>query len=217
MIHEIDKQTNKMTKLESYFRYLNEYNYNDITIGIQQIQEEFLEFLSIIKCKSPRLILEIGTADGGTLLLFTKVLQLDGTIISIDLSGNRFDRYPDWKIPLYESYKNNNQRIVIIRGSSHDKEIYYNITNLLSKIEKLDVLFIDGDHSYNGVLNDYNLYSKLVKKDGIIAFHDIVPGNISTVGGVPIFWNTIKREKRTYEIIKNKHQHGCGIGIIFND
>jgi hypothetical protein len=37
---------------------------------------------------------------------------------------------------------------------------------------KIDFLFIDGDHSYEGVKKDFDLYSKLLTKNGIIVLHD---------------------------------------------
>ena len=33
-------------------------------------------------------------------------------------------------------------------------------------------MHIDAGHSYKDVMNDFNLYSKLVKEDGMIAIHD---------------------------------------------
>lgn len=35
-----------------------------------------------------------------------------------------------------------------------------------------DFIFIDGDHSYNGIKNDWELYSKKIVPGGIIALHD---------------------------------------------
>jgi len=37
---------------------------------------------------------------------------------------------------------------------------------------KIDVLFIDGDHSYEGVKLDFELYSKLLNDTGVIFIHD---------------------------------------------
>jgi hypothetical protein len=37
---------------------------------------------------------------------------------------------------------------------------------------KIDLLFIDGDHSYEGVKLDFNLYSKILSPNGIIIIHD---------------------------------------------
>lgn len=37
---------------------------------------------------------------------------------------------------------------------------------------KIDVLFIDGDHSYEGVKKDFDLYSTILSENGIIILHD---------------------------------------------
>ena len=37
---------------------------------------------------------------------------------------------------------------------------------------QIDFLFIDGDHSYNACLKDWQEWSVFVKKGGILAFHD---------------------------------------------
>lgn len=37
---------------------------------------------------------------------------------------------------------------------------------------KIDLLFIDGDHSYEGVKKDFDLYSKILNNKGIIIIHD---------------------------------------------
>jgi len=47
--------------------------------------------------------------------------------------------------------------------------------------EPLDFLFIDGDHTYEGVKRDFEMYSPLVRNGGIIAFHDIVKHPPETV------------------------------------
>ena len=59
------------------------------------------------------------------------------------------------------------------------------------------------------------MYSPLVRKGGIIAFHDIVPGPPENVGGVPEFWNDIKNKYEHLEIVKDPNQGGYGIGVIF--
>ena len=39
--------------------------------------------------------------------------------------------------------------------------------------EKIDLLFIDGNHEYEAVLRDYEDWSKYIKPGGIIALHDV--------------------------------------------
>jgi hypothetical protein len=38
--------------------------------------------------------------------------------------------------------------------------------------ESLDFIYIDGDHSYQGVTHDLNEWTKIVKKGGIVSGHD---------------------------------------------
>ena len=52
--------------------------------------------------------------------------------------------------------------------------------------ENFDIVFIDGDHSYHGVKNDYEICKKSGK---IYVFHDIIN---SVCPGVVQFWNELK-------------------------
>jgi predicted O-methyltransferase YrrM len=87
----------------------------------------------------------------------------------------------------------------------------------------LDVLFIDGDHSYEGVRADFEQYAPLVRPGGIVALHDINPdfstrsdlATPSISGDVPRYWSELKKEHRTEELIANPDQDGFGIGIVF--
>lgn len=47
---------------------------------------------------------------------------------------------------------------------------YYNF--FVPQDIKIDILFIDGDHSYEGVKLDFELYSKLLTPKGIVILHD---------------------------------------------
>jgi predicted O-methyltransferase YrrM len=80
--------------------------------------------------------------------------------------------------------------------------------------ERLDFLFIDGDHSYQGVKRDFEMYKSLVNKGGIIALHDIVQAKDSRVG-VPRFWAEIKSKYNTTEIVNNRSQGWAGIGVVY--
>ena len=183
-----------------------------------QVPWEIRILLGLLWVLRPKRILEIGTAGGGTLFLFSQVADPNAIIISIDLPGGPFGGgYPEWKIPLYKSFKRYpSQKIFLIRANSHDTKTL----NLVKKIlgnHKLDFLFIDGDHTYEGVKKDFEMYSPLVRKGGLIAFHDIVPGPQEYVGEVPKFWNEIKQKydkQRIVEIVEDWRQGGYGIGIL---
>lgn len=57
-----------------------------------------------------------------------------------------------------------------------------------------DFIFIDGDHSYNGVKKDFENALKVIKPDGIIAFHD---SNVHEEGmGVWQLMDELKKDNR---------------------
>ena len=197
-------------------------DYLKLTFGVSgffirssQIKEEIATLLKIMEKRKPRRLLEIGTAGGGTLFLFAKIASDDATIISIDLPGGKFGGgYPQACAPLYESFATNRQNIHLIRQNSHLAEALDEVKRILGN-EKLDFIFVDGDHTYEGLRNDFCIYSQLVKENGIMAFHDIVPGNVEVVGGAPRFWSEIKQKYAHRDLVKDWGEGGYGIGVIF--
>ena len=92
---------------------------------------------------------------------------------------------------MYNSFTLSEQKLFLLRVDSHKEETLKQVKAILG-MTKLDFLFIDGDHTYEGVKKDFEMYSVLVKQEGIIAFHDIVPGSGENDGGVPKFWGKIR-------------------------
>ena len=96
------------------------YEMGGLLIKPMQIKEEISELLKILDKIKPKITLEIGTANGGTLFLFSQVATNDATILSIELPGGKFGGgYPKWKIPLYKSFARKNQKIHLIRGGKY--------------------------------------------------------------------------------------------------
>ncbi|MEM2073511.1 MAG: class I SAM-dependent methyltransferase [Nitrososphaeria archaeon] len=199
---------------------LNEYvnfAFNDLSGLIKPIQiyNEILELLEIIQKIKPKTVLEIGTANGGTLFLFSRVASEDATIISIDLPGGKFGGgYPQWKRLLYKSFALPKQKIYLLRMDSHENETLEQVKAIL-KGRRLDFLFIDGDHTYEGVKKDFEMYSKLVERGSVIALHDIVHHPNVPECQVEVLWGEIKQRYKTKEIIFEPGQTWAGIGVIF--
>ncbi len=59
------------------------------------------------------------------------------------------------------------------------------------------------------------MYSPLVRKGGIVAFHDIVTHDASSGVEVDRFWNEIKQSHRHIEIIEEQNQKWAGIGVLY--
>ena len=71
--------------------------------------------------------------------------------------------------------------------------------------ENVEFIFIDGDHSLEGIQKDWDIYSVKVVKGGFILLHDTtIPkhdSNVANLASYNFFDSTIKYDKR-FEIIE---------------
>jgi predicted O-methyltransferase YrrM len=179
-----------------------------------QHRMEILQLLNILAGRPPTRVLEIGTAGGGTFFLFAQVAAPGALLISADLPQGKFGGgYPLWRARLIRSFARRAQRIELIRGDSHAPATFSRIKEMLAD-QPLDFLFIDGDHRYDGVKADFEMYSPLVRPGGWIAFHDIVPGPEDEAGGVSVFWQELKSRQPVQEFVQDWKQRGYGIGLL---
>lgn len=179
-----------------------------------QVPEELAALGQLLAGRQPERALEIGTAQGGTLLLLTRLASPGATIVSVDLPGGKFGGgYSTKRQWFYQRFARSRQLLHLLRGDSHCPEMQARVKAAFGG-QPLDYLFIDGDHRYEGVKRDFEMYGPMVRKGGIIAFHDIVEGPPDAVGGVPRFWREIKSQYRHREIIEDPNQGGYGIGIL---
>jgi hypothetical protein len=128
-------------------------------LGIQQVRSEIKEFVELILSKGlDKRVLEIGLGYyGGTHMLWR---QLFDEVVTIEYS---------WLVKLKFKLRErvNGTSKVIVGDSREDATV-----EKIKLLGKFDMLFIDGDHSYSGVLNDYCRYNGFVRQGGLIAFHD---------------------------------------------
>jgi predicted O-methyltransferase YrrM len=185
--------------------------------GAIQVPDELEALGNILFARCPKRALEIGTAKGGTLFFLTRLASPDATIVSIDLPDGQFGGgYTDRRRWSYQRFARRGQRLHLLQGNSHSLEMLSRVKGALAG-QPLDYLFIDGDHSYEGVKSDFEMYGPLVRKGGLIAFHDIAEGKPEAVGGVPQLWRQIKPRYRSREVIQDPRQGGCGIGLLYID
>jgi len=175
---------------------------------------EIGELMKRVRAKQPPVIVEIGTAKGGTLFLFCQHAADDATIISLDLPfGRNGGGYPKWKEKLYAKFAKPGQTLHLMRANSHLDETRTRIEALL-KGRKIDVLMIDADHSYEGVKRDYDLYSPLLADDGFIAMHDVILNRFDPEIEVHKFWDELKATEKTEELVHDYGQGNLGIWIV---
>ena len=157
-----------------------------------QNKQELKSLLEILSKINPMVIVEIGVHKGYSLEVWKKMwpaamgIGIDNELSSLD----------------GEAVKG----CIIIDADSHNLRTLTRVSNLFHAI---DFLFIDGDHKYEGVKKDFEMYSPLVRPGGVIAFHDAVIKDNDSVD-VYKFWEEIK-DKDKSEII---NLGGTGVGII---
>jgi cephalosporin hydroxylase len=132
-----------------------------VKYAAEQREEEVIWFYNWVSSIKPKTIVEIGIKEGGNLKILSTHLDKDGMTVGID---------PRKEIP----WKMDDSECGVhhIAGDSHAKETKEKLISLLNG-RCIDVLFIDGDHSYEGMVADFYDYSPLVRAGGIIAVHDI--------------------------------------------
>jgi len=218
---KLNRLAKKCTSIDDYidlafdFGLVGFHTANLLYLTPIQVRDEIAELARIVANLKPTAVMEIGTSKGGTLLLWAALASSDATIVSMDLPGGPLGGgYPKWKIPFYKSFARDRQSIWLIRGDSHDPMTLREVKTILGTRE-LDFLFVDGDHTYWGVKRDYEMYSPLVRKGGIIAFHDIVPDQYESRCQVSRFWNEVKSNHARGEIVEDWKQRWAGIGLLF--
>ncbi len=173
-----------------------------------QNQYELTELLRRVNQLRPARVLEIGTATGGSLFALTRVASPAAHLISIDLPGGPGGGgYHESRVPLYKRFALPGQRLDLIRDDSHSAAVFDKVTSLLNG-QSLDFLFLDGDHSYEGVKADFTMYGPFVRPGGLIAFHDTV-----FIDDVKRFWGEVKLGRESEEII-GPSGSVFGIGLI---
>lgn len=163
----------------------------------------------LIRNFKPNTIVELGTYKGTSLFSMAQALKdssLKSKITAIDTwEGDKHSGYYDNDI--YEGvvkirnkyYKNIN--IDLLR-TTFDKALKQ------FKNESIDLLHIDGLHTYEAVKHDFNNWFPKVKKDGVIMFHDT--HEKMNDFGVYKLWEEVKKK---YGFLDFSHSHG--LGVIF--
>lgn len=185
-------------------------------VGSVQVPEEIDAAVDLMQSIDPKVACEIGTEHGGTNLLISQSLKKLQTMIAMDL----FIRHKSHLMV----FKCREMNLHFIDGSSHKGTTALRLNKYLDG-KKIDILFIDGDHSYEGVKQDFAMYRTFVREGGLTFFHDIVPDHgvqlgIKThawTGGVPDLWKDLKGHYTHHEFVKDWKQNGMGIGALVYD
>ncbi|HEY7420743.1 MAG TPA: class I SAM-dependent methyltransferase [Gaiellaceae bacterium] len=182
--------------------------------GAFQKSTELAALLALLGRLRPQAVLEIGAGAGGTLYAWCRVAASDATIVSVDLPGGPFGGEWAGDQERLQRHARPEQTLHLIALDSHDPQTSAEVAVRLDG-RPVDFLFIDGDHTYEGVRCDYVAYAPLVRPGGVIAFHDIVDGPPELVGDVPRFWREADPSSGSrLELVESWAQGGFGLGVL---
>lgn len=125
--------------------------------------DELASAVAIAASVTPKIIVEIGCDAGGTLYAWR---QLCDSVYGITLPDNS----PSTGGQSYALVDHGAE--VLLEDSHSPLALAWLETKLAGR--PIDVLHIDGDHSYEGVDSDYRMYSPLVRSGGLVLVHDVL-------------------------------------------
>ncbi len=113
-------------------------------------------------------VIEIGRYKGGSTLLIAAAMGGEGEFWSIDI-GDKEARLHDGSLSrpfdaqIGDTFAGLGLQVNLLVGDSRTLEV---------DTEEVDLVFIDGDHSYEGVKNDFEQFGKRVRIGGAVLFDD---------------------------------------------
>jgi predicted O-methyltransferase YrrM len=179
--------------------------------GALQKMSDLSMLIYVLGGRKLKSIVEIGTYKGGTLYMWLRLADPSATIIALDL------KITD-EAKKQKKSKKKNQRLFFLEKDSHKQTTRQDVLDILGH-QEIDLLYIDGDHHYKSVKRDWQIYSPLVKKGGVIIFHDVAHPNCQ-ICQVNRLWNEIKSLHDHIEIVMDtsidrKFGKWGGFGVIF--
>lgn len=162
-------------------------------LGLTQDPAEMRELLRVGRRDRPRRVVEIGTLHGGSLFLLACAASDDATLVSVDL--------PPWELDdpgelarreRLMTLAREGQRLHLIRRDSHAPGTRLEVEAALPG-GRAELLFLDGDPSYDGIAGDFRSYAPLVVPGGLVAIAGLDPesggrlfGEVRSAGAIEI-------------------------------
>jgi predicted O-methyltransferase YrrM len=122
--------------------------------------------------RTAHVVLEIGSYLGASASCFAAAIKNGsgtGKVFCVDTWHN--ETMPDGIRDTFGEFTRNmasyDKFIVPVRGFSTQV-----ISTVMAQTDRVDLLFIDGDHSYEAVKADWEAYKPLLKPHSIVVFHD---------------------------------------------
>lgn len=132
---------------------------------------EIITLAGIVHCKQPRIVFEFGTFDGKTTLHLALNTPPEAIIYTIDIVAGEFDLDSSKglmdRVTIGEAFLNSPHKDKIVQITGDTRKIDYNQWRC-----QVDFVFVDADHSYDGVMFDSRAAFEMIRPGGIVVWHD---------------------------------------------
>ncbi|MCP1648312.1 class I SAM-dependent methyltransferase [Pseudomonas nitroreducens] len=161
----------------------------------------------IVAAVRPKMLVELGTHNGMSYFTFCQSMKendIDGVCYAVDtFEGDvHSDKYDE---------------SVFTSVSNHNRQNYFGFSYLMRMLfeealrhfdnETIDLLHIDGLHTYEAVSEDFANWYPKIRPGGIILFHDVM-ARLQDFGAWR-FWDEIRGKHETFTF-----NHGFGLGVL---
>lgn len=136
-------------------------------------------------------VVEIGSLFGGTLFYWSHLPNIE-TLLTVDLPSD-VKRVADGVRAARAQWQEWMPGLVDIQADSHDPGTVDMVRDALHG-EPIDFLFVDGDHTYDGIRTDWELWAPLVRPGGVVALHDTWPNGARHEPGVVRFVDELRHQ-----------------------
>jgi predicted O-methyltransferase YrrM len=168
----------------------------------------------LIEYLKPEIVVELGTHYGTSFFSFCQSVKdhhLKTKLYAVDSwEGEKHSGHYDGSVyELVKSMKENHYSELSI----HLLKMYFNEALKLFDEKSIDLLHIDGLHTYEAVKEDFESWLPKMKSNGIVLFHDISIINDPKRAdfGVNKLWNELKKQYITFDFY---HSYGLGVLIL---
>lgn len=160
----------------------------------------------LVETLRPSLVVELGTHNGASYFSFCNAIErlgLDARAVAVDTwEGDPQAGFYDNSV--YEGVSRFNDRFS--RFSTLKRNFFDDVVGSFED-GSIDLLHIDGLHTYEAVRHDYETWKPKLSPRAVVLFHDTcayIEGY-----GVHTFWDELMREERGF----NFH-HSAGLGVL---
>lgn len=183
-------------------------------IYLNQRHAEWKQLMDLLlKRGFPTRIIEIGTGRGGSSYFWSRLAGPDGKVVTVDIE-------PEAK-QYVDVYNRPPSNLTCVTGSSFADATVQQVRSIMGE-GPVNLLYIDGDHTYDGVKRDFETYRQFCGPDTLVVFHDVQPdaahrGGAETAsksGEVFEFWHELRGQYESREIIAERDQDGFGLGVL---